>query len=234
MQSSCCYCRVYEEGTGGNQQEVSLDGRAEWTTAGSDRRVYVDPKNPIHQSWLLMWCKAHWMSTFRRSLMYGNKLTYHICCNCFSRRSFARQAGHPQLLSIGVLQITGLRNASTHEDLFNWLIDVITEKVKQGHKVLFPALNRHHDDREESDESVCQDNQEQDGLLAKRNQELESQLNKTLKQLQDLKKDNERLLKSSCNWHQRYEELVDSDNVMALMATPCKYKVIKGGEINED
>lgn len=200
---------------------LNSSGKGEWTTDGAPRDIYIDPENTAHQEWLKKWCKAHWLSTFKRSLVYGNKLTYHCCCNCFSRRSFTKASGHPPLLSIGVLQIPGLRNAVSHEDLYQWLLDILRESTRQRQKVIFPSLNRHHIDRQEYEEEEEQE-RDQEKLLAKRNADLEEKLDKTMRQALELKKHNEQLLMSSKSWHEKYEQLLSHGSAIITLMTPKK------------
>lgn len=200
---------------------LTSSGQGEWSTDGIARDIYMDPENPAHQECLKKWCKAHWLSTFKRSLVYGNKLTYHCCCNSFSRRRFTTEAGHPPLLSIGILQIPGLRNAADHEDLYHWLLGILREATFQRQKVLFPSLNRHHIERQEYEEDD-EPQTELEKLLAKRNAELEEKLEKATKQVLELKKHNEQLLLSSKCWHEKYEELLSHGSAIITLTTPKK------------
>ena len=203
--------------------DLTSSGRGEWSVDGTGRDIYIDPNNKAHQDWLLRWCRAHWLSTFKRSLVYGNKLSYHSCCNTFSRRAFTKVAGHPPLLSIGILQIPGLKNAASHDDLYQWLLGIIVETIHQGQRVFFPSLNRHHVDREDSDDSVGEET-EQEKLLAKRNADLERELNKTTKQVQELKRHNEQLLLSTKCWHDKYEQLLENGTAFITLMTPKKQR----------
>jgi hypothetical protein len=203
--------------------DLTSSGRGEWTTDGSPRDMYMDPENETHQAWLRGWCRAHWLSTFKRSLVYGNKLVYHCCCNSFSRRSFSKAAGHPAIMSLNVLQIPGLRNAVNQDDLYHWLLDILVESTRHGQRVLFPSLNRTHIDRAEQEEETGCDKEEY-GMLAKRSAELERELEKTAKMVQELKKDNERLLKSTNSWHQKYEQLLDTSQSITMLITPKKHR----------
>ena len=203
---------------------LTTSGRGEWLLSGNQRDIFIDPSDSNHLEWLRSWAKAHWLATFKRSLVYGNKLTYHCCCNSFSRRSFVKSAGHPPLLSIGVLQIPGLRNATSHQDLSDWLVEIAKESAKQGAKMMFPSLNRLHLETEEREETTCQPYQEDQSLLSKRTMELEKELNKTRQQILDLKRDNDRLLMSSKNWYDKYHDLLNQGPMtMSILNTPKKY-----------
>ena len=103
------------------------------------------------------------------------------------------------------------------------MLNVITESNKLGRKMLFPSLNCYHTEREEQEEKVSDIKQEEEnGMLAKRNIELETELQKTKKQVQDLKKDNDKLIQSSKAWYRKYEELLESSQV--YLWTPKKLK----------
>jgi predicted nuclease with TOPRIM domain len=131
-----------------------------------------------------------------------------------------------------VVQVPALREASCYNDLFEWLVDVIKETSKTGQRPLFPALNRYHIERDEPDEPITK---EQDTMLAKRNFELESELEQMKMQIADLRKDNDRLLKSTKNWHLRYEEMLDSGQAMStLLETPRKHRVIDFCSFEDD
>jgi hypothetical protein len=215
-----------EDFSGGTEDQhlLSSSGRGEWTIGGGQRDMYIDLERKDHLESLKAWCRAHWLSTFKRSLMYGNKLTFHCCCTSFSRRSFVKGAGHPKLQSIGVLQIPALRDATSHTDLYNWLVEVIVETKKMGQRVLFPAVNRHHEEIEEDEWS----HQGDSDVLAKRNLELEEELTKTRRQLVELRKDNDRLLQSSKSWYDKYEQLLDPGSaMMGMLSTPRKLKIME-------
>ena len=202
--------------------DLSTSGRGEWTLVGNEREEYINPFDQAHLDWLKAWCRAHWLPLFRRSLVYGNKLSYHVCCNSFSRRCFLKMAGHPPLLSMSILHIPALRNASSYMHLYSWLLEVITESTRLGQKMLFPSLNRYHIERDEEVDKVNNIKQEEECMLAKRNIELENELHITKKQVQDLKKDNEKLMQSSKSWYKKYEELLETSQV--YLWTPKKLK----------
>ena len=189
----------------------------------NSKDIYFDPKNEDHQDWLRRWCKAHWLPLFKRSLVYGNKLAYEICCNSFSRRAFIKVGGHPPLMSIAVLKIPGLRNATCYEDLYRWLLEIMTEATRQGQKVFFPSLNRYHVDREEQDDAE-EPQTEQERLLAKRNADLQTELDQRLRTIIELKKHNEQLLQSTKSWHSKYEQLLDNSTNLMTLITPKKQR----------
>jgi hypothetical protein len=220
-------CGVQKDYFGEEEEErhdLTSSGRGEWTTDGSSRDIYIDPDSKMHQDWLKKWCRAHWLSTFKRSLVYGNKLSYHACCNSFSRRAFTKVAGHPPLLSIGVLQIPGLRNATSHQDLYEWLLAIIAESTRQGQRVFFPSLNRHHVDRDNEHDEAAGQETDQERLLSKRNDDLERELDKVKKTVLELKKHNEQLLLSSKSWFEKYEHLMDQGGSFITLITPKKQR----------
>ena len=230
---SCGVQKDFEGETEEKRHNLTNSGRGEWTMDGSPRDIYINPACKAHQDWLRSWCRAHWLSTFKRSLVYGNKLSYHACCNSFSRRGFSKVAGHPPLLSMGVLQIPGLRNATSHEDLLQWLLDIVMESTHQGQRVLFPSLNRHHIDREEIEEVTGRET-EQEKLLTKRNTDLERELDKAMKQVTELKKHNEQLFQSSKSWYSKYEQLLDNGTAIFTLMTPKKHRTNDVFEFTED
>ena len=50
-----------------------------------------------HGQELKNWCRFHWSNTLSKGMKNYNAPTYHDCCLCFSKRDFAKKAGHPEL-----------------------------------------------------------------------------------------------------------------------------------------
>ena len=202
--------------------DLSSAGRGEWRAEGVGLDECFNPGNESHLQMLRGWCLAHWTTTFRRSMLYGNSLTYHRCCNSFSRRAFVKAAGHPADESFTVRQVPRLRNGSSAEDLFTWLLEEALEHQRRGRKMLFPSLNRVHANADQTLEAELQAKSEE-GALARRMSELLQETERQNKKLKELEKENTRLLSSSMSWHSKYKELLDQTKPPEwLFDTPMK------------
>ena len=188
--------------------DLSSTGRGEWTAEGVGLDEWLEPGNESHLQLLRGWCLAHWTTTFRRSVLYGNSLSYHKCCNSFSRRAFVKAAGHPADESSTVRQVPRLRDATCADDLFAWLLEVAQEYERRGRKLLFPSLNRVHMVADQTQEAELQV-KSQERALAKRVSELLHETEKQNQRLKDLENENTRLKGSTMSWHSKYKELLD-------------------------
>lgn len=223
-----------EGGPGEEKFDLSTSGRAEWTPQGSSKDEWFNPANERHLEMLHGWCQAHWNATFRRSLMYGNRLTYHSCCNSFSRRAFVKVANHPPVQSFAMLQIPSLRTASSAEDLNFWLLEVAKENLRQGRKVLFPCLNRYHRSIDETVEPELEETHEE-GTLQKRVSSLLVEMDRQSAKLKELETDNMRLLSSSKSWYAKYNDLLEQMKKPDwLFETPGKVKIMQEDVFQED
>jgi hypothetical protein len=216
---------------------LNNSGRGEWTEDGCNTTQYIDIDNNFHLERLLGWCRAHWQTTFKRSLIYGNSLFYHSCCNSFSRRGFSKVAGHPSLQSSKIQKIPGLKNIQCAEEIYRWLVQTIGYNTKQGQKTLFPCLNRYHTEADSSDEEkeIGLDDNNEKFTLKKRFVELQNEIESQKSQIRELKLDNTQLLNSSNNWFLKYQQLIDqSEKQNELFRTPLKQKVTNSFEFTED
>jgi hypothetical protein len=213
---------------------LSSSGRGEWSLAGASNDDCFNPNSERDLEKLKAWCLAHWTATFRRSVMYGNRLTYHSCCNSFSRRAFVKVAHHPPVQCFNVLQIPSLRIATTAEDLYVWLLEIAKEKQRYGQKVLFPSLNRYHLNTDDRVEVEINEQQEEDSLK-KRTSELVGEVERHKMRIKELEKDNARLLHSSKSWHGKYSDLLDQTHKLdPFFMTPRKAKIIDDELFHED
>lgn len=150
------------------------------------------------------WCKIHWTETICKGLKSFNAPTFKFCCICFCRKNYSKKNTHPHHQSASVTQIPGLRNASSADDLYKWVREVILEHQRLGLKPRFPTVNTAHidqsiddsDDDEAQLQKVCQD------LF-----ELRKSSDEKIKQLSE---DNQRLVAACKNWCRKYEELLAS------------------------
>ena len=212
---------------------LSTSGRAELTKEGSNKHMLLEISKESHLEKLRCWCSAHWNATFRRSLMYGNRLTFHWCCICFTRRAFCKVAGHPPLESVSVLHIPSLRVATGPEDLYNWLLDIAKQRAKLGETMFFPSINMHHIEKNEIEH--CTDDEDEENLLQKRVADMQAE-NQTLREeLLRLQKVNQTLLSSTKNWHRRYQELEEKMYSSCLTyETPLKANLTLPSEFPPD
>lgn len=214
--------------------DLSSSGRGEWTHDGCQKDEYFDPENEKHLEMLHKWCQAHWNATFRRSVMYGNRLTYHCCCNSFSRRAFVKVANHPPCHAFTMSQIPLLRAASTAEDLNLWLLEMAKTNLSKGRKVLFPCLNRYHRGKEDRHDPPLEEVVEE-GALQKRFHSLSVEMEKQSAKLKELESANTRLLSSSKSWYTKYNDLLEQMKKPDwLFETPGKVKVMQEDLFQED
>ena len=185
--------------------------------------VPFDHRNSQHRKDLLYWCRQNWDSTFKRSLSQSNPIYYHDCCTCFSRRGFAKVAGHPQLESSSILRIPSFKMVADSDQFYRWLLGMFALSAERGQRTYFPAINRFHLHEEalESDaidrELVC---------LKKRMEDMHLQMTEQGKKLKDLETVNHQLLASSKSWHQKYVDLLDKQDPLTPpeFGTPMKKK----------
>ena len=208
--------------------------KGELIEEGCNMTQYIDISNKSHLGSLHGWCRANWQTTFKRSLVNGNSLFYHSCCNSFSRRGFSKIAGHPALQSSRIQKIPGLKNVQCGEEIYRWLVQTISYNTKQGQKTLFPCLNRYHIGTDSSDEETGLDDSNGKFALKKRLLELEGEIESQKSQIRQLKLDNVQLLNSSNNWHQNSQELLDKSDQNELFQTPLKQRVTNSFDFTED
>ena len=147
--------------------------------------------DPRHAEQLREWCRLCW-STIKKSMESYNPAIYHECCFCFSRRGFAKKAGHCEMQSVSVLKMPSLKALQGPEELYKWLLDRIKLQHRLGRKPIFPAINRYHTELEDDSE----DTEKQIEHLGKRCDQLETENRR-------LRSENARLLESSQSWCQR-------------------------------
>ena len=154
-------------------------------------------ENPRHTELLREWSRFCW-TTIRKSMESYNPVVYHECCFCFSRRGFAKKAGHCEMQSVSVLKMPSLKLLHGPEELYRWLLDRIKLHHRLGRRPVFPAINRYHTAVEDESE----DTEKQIEHLGKRCDQLEQENRR-------LRSDNARLLESSQVWCQRYQESME-------------------------
>lgn len=158
-----------------------------------------------------------------RSLESSNSLYYHSCCCSFSRRAFSKVANHPPLQTSSVLKIPSFKDVRSADDLFRWLLDMISTNVSRGQKCFFPSLNRYHVETEPSDD----DSYDKEVLvLRKRLQDMKFTLSEYQLQVKTLESSKDQLLHSTKHWYGKYQELLEQqDNqVPKEFLTPQKRK----------
>jgi hypothetical protein len=154
-------------------------------------------EDPRHCELLREWSKSYW-STIKNSMNSYNPVTYHECCFCFSRRGFAKKAGHCEMQSVSVLKMPSLKALQGPDELYKWLLDRIKLQHRLGRKPIFPAINRYHVEVEDESEDV----EKQIEHLGKRCDQLENENRR-------LRSENAKLLESSQAWCLRYQESLE-------------------------
>jgi hypothetical protein len=202
---------------------LSTIGKTGTRKSNNEEEFVFEADNKKHDKRLLEWCKAYWKNTFKRSIEYNNTIFYHSCCNSFSRRSFMKVAGHPSLQTCSILRIPGFREVNTAEDLHRWLLKMITSNTTTREKLPFPRINKYHTNEISTDEEI--DRKEEDSTyLQKRCYLIQEELGQYKSQLKHMHNDNERLLRSTNNWFQKYNDLLGQQDRLTQSAfqTPLK------------
>lgn len=177
-----------------------------------DRIGLREPRRPIDihniQDLRLLeeWCLTHWHDTMLKGSKSSNAPTFHFCCLCFSRRNFSKKNSHPPLQSASILKLPGLKYATSHKDLYKWLLDRLKLNFNLGKKMFFPEINAIHHSHDDED---LEDPYENTNYLGKRLMTVSEELSKANKEIEKLREDNKRLLKSSNFWFEKYESLQD-------------------------
>ena len=190
------------------------------TSEDTSKPSIFNPANLLHKSRLYEWCRVHW-PIFCRSLQHQNAVYYHECCNSFSRRHFSKISGHPTLQTSSIATIPSFKEVLSADYFFRWLLKMLTYNTKKGHPCRFPAVNRYH---QELDINAAQEDieDEETTMLKKRVSELNEQLYSVKETSLKTQVDNQRLLECTQMWHQKYQELVESDKVGPEYLTPQK------------
>ena len=153
----------------------------------------------------MLWCKNHY-SDFKKSIDNYNAMTYHDCCNCFSKRGFAKNSSHPPLQSAYILKIPTLRTVTSPEELCSWLKNRMKVHRNEGRKALFPGMNRHHSAI--SEDKLVVGREEQLELLKNKYENLLREKVLFEKKIEKLKDDNSRLQASSKSWMKLYHTAI--------------------------
>ena len=187
-----------------------------------------------HAKELKSWCRLHFQYTLCKGIQGANTPIYHDCCISFSKRGCVKRLSHPALQSVSVLKISTLKNASSADDLYNWIRSRMLIHYNLGQKIYFPTINTAHFSSQDDDTGA--DQVEPAELLGKRTQELTAELQKTEQEMTKLREENSRLLLSSRTWHDRYQELmtrIEEDKPSYTEITPKKYFSSKETITNE-
>ena len=160
--------------------------------------------DPRHSDLLREWSRLTWPN-IRKSMDSYNPVIYHECCFCFSRRAFAKKAGHCDMQSVSVFKMPSLKSIQGPDEFSKWLLDRIKMHHRMGRRPVFPAINRYHANLEDESE----DGDKQIEHLGKRCEQLEREVEELFSQNKQLRTDNTRLLESTQSWCQRYQETLE-------------------------
>jgi hypothetical protein len=215
---------------------ISTIGKRATRENNHEEDFHFEADNKNHVKILLEWCKIYWGDTFKRSREYNNTIFYHTCCNSFSRRSFVKAAGHPSIQTCSILKIPGFRELNTAEDLHRWLLKMITSNTTTRKKLSFPRINKYHTDEVSTDEDIYRKEEEDSTYLQKRCTLILEELDQYKSQLKHLRIDNERLLSSTKNWFQKYNDILDQHDRLTQSAyqTPLKTNLKQSFELFSD
>ena len=180
---------------------------------------YFNEANEDDVQDLKNWCKIHWTETICKGMKSFNAPTFKYCCICFCRKNYSKKNTHPHHQSAPATQIPGLRNASSADDFYKWIREVILEHQRLGLKPRFPTVNTVHIDQ------PTEDLESDDTQLQKAFQELFELKKNTDEKIKQLTEDNQRLLASCKNWCLKYQELLankEDDKFSFAEMTPQK------------
>lgn len=196
--------------------------------------VYFNADNNKHIERLQDWCRAHWETVFKRSLLSSNTLFYHGCCNSFSRRHFVKMAGHLSMATCSIRKIPSFKDVNSPEELHRWLLKMITFNTNIGKQIPFPSINKYHIEDTSSDEEFKPNDDYT--VLVKRVQSIQTELCQYKSQVKELQLDNSRLLSSTKSWCQKYQDLFyqQEKEVDSAFQTPLKPKVRSSFEFYTD
>lgn len=212
-----------------DKQTETEDGRMESHLVNStpetsfSELLVFDPSSTQHKSRLYHWCKSQW-PVFCKSLHHRNSIYYHECCNSFSRRHFYQLAGHPSLQTSTLVTIPSFKEVATSDDLFRWMLKMLTFNTRNGHQCYFPTINRYHVDQDHKvgHKVGLEDEEEPTIYLKKRLLELNKELRGAQDRLCEVQAENKRLVQSSMNWYQKYQEVIEADKIPLEFQTPQK------------
>lgn len=181
------------------------------TAQGQKELVAFDLRSCRQKRELLSWCKEKWADTFHPSITHRNPLFFNSCCGSFTRRWYAKSAAHPPLESCSIMKIPSFSGVTNADELYKWLLMMLSQNHKAGRPCYFPSINTPHVEIEDPEDQLDQEEAE---LLNKRVQDISKKLQhheKRLKDLEGLGKVNQQLLSSSRAWHSKYQELLEQN-----------------------
>ena len=168
-----------------------------------DSPTEFDMENEDHHYRLKKWCLQHMVTTIIKGAKGFNKVSYHDCCFCFTKRRFTPISKHPETETQSITRIPTLKDLTAPIQLYEWIISRMQAHKKDGRKIYFPTVNTIH--REDKSDSIKSMKHEIE-MLGKRNQDLETRCNETSTELEKMKRDNKRLHASSHEWYKKYND----------------------------
>ena len=147
-----------------------------------------------------------------------------------------KTARHPSVQTCSILKKPGFREVNSAEDLHKWLLKMITSSTTSGKKLPFPRINRYHIDELSTDEEMDHKEEDNSTYLKKRCSLIQEELDQYKTQLKQLKMDNDRLLNSTKNWFQKYNDILDQHDRLTQSAyqTPLKTNLKQSFELFSD
>ena len=181
-----------------------------------DSPTDFDMENEDHHYRLKKWCLQHMVTTIIKGAKGFNKVSYHDCCFCFTKRRFTPISKHPETETQSITKIHTLKDLTAPIQLYEWIISRMQAHKKDGRKIYFPTVNIIH--REDKSDTIKSMKHELD-ILGKRNQDLQTRCYETMAELEKLKKDNKKLHSSSHEWYKKYND--------AMSLIECKTNLFK-------
>ena len=173
-----------------------------------DSPTEFDMENEDHHYKLKKWCLQHMVTTIIKGAKGFNKVSYHDCCFCFTKRRFTPISKHPETETQSITKIPTLKDLTAPIQLYEWIISRMQAHKKDGRKIYFPTVNTIH--REDKSETIKSMRHEIE-MLGKRNEDLQRKNYETLIELEKIKRDNKKLHASTQDWYTKY------NNAMSLI-----------------
>ena len=181
-----------------------------------DSPTEFDMENEDHHYKLKKWCLQHMVTTIIKGAKGFNKVSYHDCCFCFTKRRFTPISKHPETETQSITKIPTLKDLTAPIQLYDWIISRMQAHKKDGRKIYFPTVNTIH--REDKSETIKSMKHELE-MVGKRNEDLQRKNYETLIELEKIKRDNKKLHASTQDWYTKY------NNAMSLIE--CKTNLFK-------
>ena len=164
-----------------------------------DAILTFDMDNDEHHDQLKQWCTDNWNPLIVSAKEKKQRITFHECCFCFTRKTFTPSAGHSPDVSFTFYPGVYSQTIKNPTELYAWLIKSMEQHKTQSIPLIFPRINVTHHRRHLLDSL---EGHEEVDLLGKRVSELDNEIAK-------LRRNNSKLQGSASFWYDKYCSLDD-------------------------